>query len=177
MITSPYTFDYYTLIGLRRGCTRADVECANLLLSVRHRPDIASHFVDRWEFVDERDIDVVKYQACLSTLMLYTFLQKAYTYLMTSIMEEEAEKQKQLRANEVKQEEPNGQVARVPEECLQVRSEPYIDVKFDFNQSDCCAKSKASNIRATSSGDYGGTTTKSQQCGWSILGFSFETRL
>jgi hypothetical protein len=108
MITSPYTVDYYTLIGLRRGCTRADVERAHLLLSVRHRLDIASHFVDRCEFVDERDIDVVKYQACLSTLMLYTLLQKAYTYLMTSIMEEEAEKQKQLRANEVKREEPDG---------------------------------------------------------------------
>jgi hypothetical protein len=127
--------------------------------------------------VDERDIDVVKYQACLSTLMLYTLLQKAYTYLMTSIMEEEAEKQKKLRANEVKWEEPDGQVARVPEQCLQVRSEPYIDVKVDFNQSYCCAKCKGSNIRATSSGDYGGTMTKSQRCGWSSLGFSFETGL
>jgi hypothetical protein len=177
MITSPYTVDYYTLIGLRRGCTRADVERAHLLLSVRHRLDIASHFVDRCEFVDERDIDVVKYQACLSTLTLYTLLQKAYTYLMTSIMEEEAEKQKKLRANEVKWEEPDGQVARVPEQCLQVRSEPYIDVKVDFNQSNCCAKCKASNIRTTSLGDYGGTMTKSQRCGWSSLGFSFETGL
>eukprot|EP00253_Pinus_taeda_P012073 PITA_12073 len=124
-LTSPYTVDYYTLIGLKRGCTRADVERAHMLLCLRHTPDKASQFVDRCEFVDERDIDTVKYQAHMSTLMLYKLLQKAYTYIMTSIMEEEAEKQKKLRANEVKQEEPDGQVARV--QCLQVRG-PDINV-------------------------------------------------
>lgn len=149
-LTSPYTVDYYTLIGLKRGCTRADVERAHMLLCLRHTPDKASQFVDRCEFVDERDIDTVKYQARMSTLMLYKLLQKAYTYIMTSIMEEEAEKQKKLRANEVKQEEPDGQVARV--QCLQVRGEPSVDIKVEINPSDYCPESEASNIRATSSG-------------------------
>jgi tetratricopeptide (TPR) repeat protein len=151
-LTSPCTIDYYTLIGLRRGCTRADVERAHLLLCLRHRPDKASHFVDRCEFVDERDIDAVKDQARLSALMLYRLLQKAYTYIMTSIMEEEAEKQKQLRASEIKWEEPDGQVAREAKQCLQVRSEPSIDVKVDFKQPDRCTESEASNTSATSSG-------------------------
>lgn len=151
-LSSPYTIDYYTLIGLRRGCTRADVERAHLLLCLRHRPDKASHFVDRCEFVDERDIDAVKDQARLSALMLYRLLQKAYTYIMTSIMEEEAEKQKKLRASEIKREELDAQVARVPEQCLKVRSEPSIDVKVDFKQSDCCTESEASNMTTTSSG-------------------------
>lgn len=151
-LSSPFTIDYYTLIGLRRGCTRADVERAHLLLCLRHRPDKASHFVDRCEFVDERDIDAVKDQARLSALMLYRLLQKAYTNIMTSIMEEEAEKQNQLRVSELKCEEPDKQGAREPEQCLQVRSEPYIDVKVDFKKSDCCIESEASNMRAKSSG-------------------------
>eukprot|EP00253_Pinus_taeda_P010943 PITA_10943 len=124
-LTSSYTVDYYTLIGLKRGCTRADVEDAHMLLCPRHMPDKASQFVDRGEFVDERDIDTVKYQA-------------------------QAEKQKKLRANEVKQEEPDGQVARV--QCLQVRGEPSVDIKVEINPSDYCPESEASNIRATSSG-------------------------
>eukprot|EP01018_Ginkgo_biloba_P015442 Gb_13961 [translate_table: standard] len=112
-LSSPYTVDYYTLLGLRKGCcTRADVEHAHLLLSLRHRPDKASHFVNRCEFVDDRDIDAVKDQARLSALMLYRLLQKAYTWIMASIMEAEAEKQKKLR------EDCEAQVKRMPEQMM-----------------------------------------------------------
>ncbi|KAH9315872.1 hypothetical protein KI387_024499, partial [Taxus chinensis] len=62
ILSSPYTIDYYTLIGLRRGCKRTDVERTHLLLCLRHMPDKASHFVERCEFVDKRDIDAVKDQ-------------------------------------------------------------------------------------------------------------------
>lgn len=67
-------------------------------------------------------------------------------------MEEEAEKQKKLRDSELKCEEPDRRGAREPEQCLQVRSEPSIDVKVDFKKSDCCIESEASNMRAKSSG-------------------------
>eukprot|EP01018_Ginkgo_biloba_P027414 Gb_38343 [translate_table: standard] len=145
-LSSPCTIDYYTLIGLGRGCTRADVERAHLLLCLRHRPDKASHFVDRCEFVDDRDIEAVKDQARLSALMLYRLLQKAYTCIMTSIMEEEAEKQKQLRANELRREEPNGQVNRMPEKSLQVTNELSFEVRIDLKQSHCCTGNQISSI-------------------------------
>ncbi|KAH9298329.1 hypothetical protein KI387_030011, partial [Taxus chinensis] len=115
-LSNPYTIDYYTLIGLRRGCKRTDVERTHLLLCLRHRPDKASHFVKRCEFVDERDIDAVKDQAHVSALMLYRLLQKPYTYIMTCIMEEEAEKQKQLKAIKARKEDHNVHVNPVPEQ-------------------------------------------------------------
>ncbi|XP_057854540.1 uncharacterized protein LOC131064421 isoform X1 [Cryptomeria japonica] len=100
---SPYTVDYYKLLSLQKGsCTRADVECAHRLLTLRHKPDKASHFVDRCEFVDDRDIDAVKDQAKISAAMLCRLLQKAHTSVMASIMEEEAEKKKLREANDVR---------------------------------------------------------------------------
>ncbi|XP_058076675.1 uncharacterized protein LOC131225209 [Magnolia sinica] len=91
--------DYYALIGLRRGCTRSELERAHLLLSLRHRPDKSTGFVDRCEFVDDRDVDTIKDQARMSALLLYRLLQKGYSSVMASIMDEEAaEKQKQRTA-------------------------------------------------------------------------------
>ncbi|KAJ4968160.1 hypothetical protein NE237_014861 [Protea cynaroides] len=91
--------DFYALIGLRRGCLRSELERAHLLLSLRHRPDRAISFVDRCEFLDDRDVDSVKDQARMSALVLYRLLQKGYSTVMTTIMEEEAaEKQRQKAA-------------------------------------------------------------------------------
>ncbi|KAG9459607.1 hypothetical protein H6P81_004115 [Aristolochia fimbriata] len=91
-----YNVDYYALIGLRRGCTRSELERAHLLLTLKHRPDKSTCFVDRCEFVDDRDVDVVRDQARMSALILYRLLQKGYSSLMSAIMDEEAaEKQRQ----------------------------------------------------------------------------------
>ncbi|XP_068660404.1 uncharacterized protein [Aristolochia californica] len=91
-----YNVDYCALIGLGRGCTRSELERAHLLLTLKHRPDKATCYIDRCEFVDDRDVDVVKDQARMSALILYRLLQKGYSSLMAAIMDEEAaEKQRQ----------------------------------------------------------------------------------
>lgn len=82
--------DFYALIGVGRGCTRSELERAHLLLCLRHRPDKATGFVDRCDFVDDRDVDAVKDQARMSALLLYRLLQKGYSAVMGSIMDEEA---------------------------------------------------------------------------------------
>ncbi|KAL5996344.1 hypothetical protein ACLOJK_026421 [Asimina triloba] len=91
--------DYYALIGLRRGCTRSELERAHLLLTLRHRPDKSIAFIDRCEFVDDRDVDAVRDQARMSALILYRLLQKGYSNIMAAIMDvEAAEKQRQRAA-------------------------------------------------------------------------------
>lgn len=101
--------DYHALMGLRRGCTRSEMERAHLVLTLRHRPDMSSSFVDRCEFMDEWDVEVVKDQARMSSLLLYRLLQKGYSYVMSGIMEAEAaEKQRKKAAAAV------GTAARAP---------------------------------------------------------------
>ncbi|CAH1434174.1 unnamed protein product [Lactuca virosa] len=39
--------DYHSLIGLRRGCSRSELERAHLLLTLRHKPDKSNSFIDR----------------------------------------------------------------------------------------------------------------------------------
>ncbi|KAK2649614.1 hypothetical protein Ddye_017103 [Dipteronia dyeriana] len=82
--------DYYGLIGLRRGCSRSELERAHLLLSLRHKPDKAISFIDRCEFADDRDIDSIKDRAKMSALLLYRLLQKGYTSVMSNIIDEES---------------------------------------------------------------------------------------
>ncbi|KAG5150382.1 hypothetical protein AAZX31_10G014000 [Glycine max] len=87
--------DYYSLIGLRRGCGRSELQRAHLLLCLKHKPDKATCFVERCELADERDLDSVKERAKMSALLLYRLLQKGYTNVMGTIMDEEAaEKQR-----------------------------------------------------------------------------------
>lgn len=91
--------DYYALIGLRRGCSRSELERAHLLLTLRHKPDKANSFIDRCEFTDERDVDSIRDKAKMSALLLYRLIQKGYNNVMTTIMDEEAvEKQKKAAA-------------------------------------------------------------------------------
>ncbi|CAA7388957.1 unnamed protein product [Spirodela intermedia] len=94
-----YNVDYYALIGVRRGCSRSELERAHLLLSLKHRPDKAAAFVDRVEFTDDyRDLDAVRDQAKMSALMLYRLLQKGYSSIMSTVIDEEAAEKQRLRA-------------------------------------------------------------------------------
>ncbi|KAL3517385.1 hypothetical protein ACH5RR_019974 [Cinchona calisaya] len=90
--------DYYALIGLRRGCSRSELERAHLLLILKHKPDKSSGFIDRCEFADERDVESVRDRAKMSALLLYRLIQKGYTSLMTAIMDEEASEKQRKKA-------------------------------------------------------------------------------
>ncbi|CAN4112787.1 unnamed protein product [Withania somnifera] len=90
--------DYYALIGLGRGCSRSELERAHLLLTLRHKPDKSTSFVERCEFADEKDVDSVRDRAKLSSLMLYRLIQKGYTKLMTTIIDEEAAEKQRTKA-------------------------------------------------------------------------------
>ncbi|CAL5352220.1 unnamed protein product [Camellia sinensis] len=90
--------DYYALIGLRRGCSRSELERAHLLLTLRHKPDKSNSFIDRCEFADERDIDSVKDRARMSALLLFRLIQKGHTSVMRIIMEEEAAEERKKAA-------------------------------------------------------------------------------
>ncbi|RDX68383.1 hypothetical protein CR513_52638, partial [Mucuna pruriens] len=92
--------DYYALIGVRRGCSRSELERAHLLLCLRHKPDRATGFIERCELADERDVESVKERAKMSSLLLYRLVQKGYTNVMACIMDEEAaEKQRKKAAS------------------------------------------------------------------------------
>lgn len=90
--------DYYALIGLRRGCSRSELERAHLLLTLRHKPDKSTGFIDRCEFADERDCDSVRDRAKMSALLLFRLIQKGYTNIMRTIMDEEAAEKQRKKA-------------------------------------------------------------------------------
>ncbi|KAL3616164.1 hypothetical protein CASFOL_039554 [Castilleja foliolosa] len=93
--------DYYALIGLRRGCTRSELERAHLLLMLRHKPDKSSGFIDKCEFADEKDIDSVRDRSRMSALLLYRLIQKGYHSVMGTILDEEAAEAEKQRTNSV----------------------------------------------------------------------------
>ncbi|XP_038995854.1 uncharacterized protein LOC120120243 isoform X2 [Hibiscus syriacus] len=97
--------DYHALIGLSRRCSRSELERAHLLLCLRHNPDKATYFIDCCEFADHRDLDSVKDRAKMSALVLYRLLEKSYSSVMCTIMDEEAaeKKRKKAAAIQVKQ--------------------------------------------------------------------------
>ncbi|KAL1350941.1 hypothetical protein HN51_014907 [Arachis hypogaea] len=91
--------DYYALIGVRRGCSRSELERAHVLLTLKHKPDKATGFIERCELADERDLDSIKEKARMSALLLYRLVQKGYTNLMSAVLDEEAaEKQRKKQA-------------------------------------------------------------------------------
>ncbi|KAK9076543.1 hypothetical protein SSX86_004877 [Deinandra increscens subsp. villosa] len=81
--------DYHALIGLRRGCSRSELDRAHLLLTLRHKPDKANSFIDRCELTDELDIDSIRDRAKMSALLLYRLIQRGYTNVMGIILDEE----------------------------------------------------------------------------------------
>lgn len=95
------TVDHYRVLGLSRGCPRTEVERAYLLFSLKHRPDKAAHFIDRCEFVDERDVEVVKAEARSLGLKLFRLIQRAYIGVITAITEEEMSKDSNLRQSDL----------------------------------------------------------------------------
>lgn len=90
--------DYYGLIGLQRGCSRSDLERAHLLLCLKHTPDKATGFLDRCELGNDFDMESIRDRAKMSGLFLYRLLQKGYSSIMTSIMDEEAAEKQRKRA-------------------------------------------------------------------------------
>ncbi|KFK35426.1 hypothetical protein AALP_AA5G283000 [Arabis alpina] len=89
--------DYYSLIGVRRGCTRSELDRANLLLCLRHKPDKALCFIERCDFYDGNEIDSVKDRAKMSSLLLYRLIQRGYTVLTTMVTEEEEEQRRKKK--------------------------------------------------------------------------------
>lgn len=81
--------DYYVLIGLRRGCSRSELERAHLLLMLKHKPDRCSNFIEKCEFADEKDVISVRDRAKMSALLLYRMIQRGYTSLMSTVLDEE----------------------------------------------------------------------------------------
>ncbi|XP_057782198.1 uncharacterized protein LOC131000345 [Salvia miltiorrhiza] len=90
--------DYYALIGLRRGCSRSELERAHLLLTLKHKPDKSSSFIERCEFADEKDVDSVRDRAKMSSLLLYRLVQRGYTSVMSTILDEEAAEKQRKKA-------------------------------------------------------------------------------
>ncbi|KAG2309688.1 hypothetical protein Bca52824_029436 [Brassica carinata] len=89
--------DYYGLIGVRRCCTRSELDRAHLLLCLRYKPDRASSFIERCEFTDQNDVDSVRDRAKMSSLLLYRLIQKGYSAVKTIIAEEAEAAEKRKR--------------------------------------------------------------------------------
>ncbi|XP_051142063.1 uncharacterized protein LOC127258995 [Andrographis paniculata] len=91
--------DYLALMGLRRGCSKSELERAQLLLTLKHKPDGSSSFIEKCEFADE-DVESVRDRARMSSLLLYRLIQKGYSSILSTILEDQlaAEKQRQIAA-------------------------------------------------------------------------------
>ncbi|KAL4339301.1 hypothetical protein GQ457_08G021720 [Hibiscus cannabinus] len=115
--------DYYALIGLKRGCSRSELERAHLLLCLRHKPDKAINFIDRCDLPDECDLDSVKDRAKMSALLLYRLLQKGYSSVMSTIMDEEAAEKQRKKA------------AAALQAAIQVQQTQYSNSKLELAAS------------------------------------------
>ncbi|CAI9300326.1 unnamed protein product [Lactuca saligna] len=91
--------DYHSLIGLRRGCSRSELERAHLLLTLRHKPDKSNSFIDRCEFADELDIESIRDRAKMSALLLYRLIQRGYNNVMGMILDEEVAEKDRKKAS------------------------------------------------------------------------------
>lgn len=116
--------DYYSLIGLRRGCSRSELERAHLLLCLRHKPDKSTSFIERCELADDRDLDSIRDRSKMSALLLYRLIQKGYSSVMSTIMEEEAaEKQRKKAAAALQAAQAAIQIQQTPESESKQKSE------------------------------------------------------
>ncbi|KAJ0691643.1 putative DnaJ domain, tetratricopeptide-like helical domain superfamily [Helianthus annuus] len=93
--------DYYALFGVRRGCSRSELERSHLLLTIRYKPDKFLSFVERCEFVDAGDVELVKERARVSGLLLYRLIQRGYTSLMRIVLDEEALEKQRMKVKHV----------------------------------------------------------------------------
>ncbi|CAH2072054.1 unnamed protein product [Thlaspi arvense] len=94
--------DYYALMGIRRDCSRSELDRAYLLLNLKHKPERSMSFIDRFELTDdEEELDSVKDRARMSTLLLYRLIQKGYSVVTSNIATEQAaEKQRKAAVTE-----------------------------------------------------------------------------
>ena len=78
--------DYYALMGIRRDCSRSELDRAYLLLNLKHKPERSMSFIDRFELTeDEEELDSVKDRARMSTLLLYRLIQKGYSVVTSDL--------------------------------------------------------------------------------------------
>lgn len=147
--------DYYALIGLKLDCSRSELERAHLLLTLRHKPDKSTSFIERCEFADEQDVDSVRDRAKMSALLLYRLIQRGYASLMATIKDEEAaekQRKKAVAALQLMQ-----QQVQLNQEQQQSRTETYgtVVMQQQFQQSgletldsDVCSTALCSNANA-----------------------------
>ncbi|KAK8497560.1 hypothetical protein V6N13_002963 [Hibiscus sabdariffa] len=149
--------DYYALIGLRRGCSRSELDRAHLLLCLRHKPDKATNFIERCEFADERDLDSVKDRAKMSALLLYRLVQKGYSNVMATIIDEEnTEKERKKAVAGLQAAQTAIQVQQTQHSITKPKPEPETRPASMTNSSNvsCCktrAKSSENKVTTTSS--------------------------
>ncbi|KAK9684983.1 hypothetical protein RND81_10G247300 [Saponaria officinalis] len=136
--------DYYSLIGLRRGCSRSELDRAHLLLVLKHKPEKSIGFIDRCEFADERDFDSAKDRARMSAVLLFRLIQKGYTCLSGNIAREEAVEKERKKAElclqdaqaqaQAQQKQLEMQKQRV--QLNKVANEPSVVPKVDVDRPD-----------------------------------------
>ncbi|PWA40499.1 dnaJ domain, Tetratricopeptide-like helical domain protein [Artemisia annua] len=116
--------DHYALMGLRRGCSRSELERAHLLLTLRHKPDKSVSFIDRCEFHEHCDVDSIKDRAKMSALLLYRLIQRGYTSLMRIVLDEEAAEKQRKKASAALQ-----QTMKIEAESKPVKMVPAVPTK------------------------------------------------
>ncbi|XP_028771071.1 uncharacterized protein LOC114728349 [Neltuma alba] len=134
--------DYYPLIGLSRGCSRSELERAHLLLCLRHKPDKAFNFIDRCELADERDLESVKERAKMSALLLYRLLQKGYTSIMATIMDDEAAEKQRKKAAAALQ-------AAQAAESSRLESNLNVSEQVGGNRNNCSVENKPTIVSSS----------------------------
>jgi tetratricopeptide (TPR) repeat protein len=117
--------DYYSLIGLRRGCSRSELERAHLLLTLRHKPDKSSSFIDRCEFADDSDVDSVRDRSKISALLLFRLIQRGYTSIMNAIINEDAAEKQRKKA------------AAVAIQAQQIHDQAKVEAEIVADLSNC----------------------------------------
>ncbi|KAL8142639.1 hypothetical protein V2J09_015671 [Rumex salicifolius] len=92
------TVDYHALIGVRRGCSRSELDRSHLLLVLRHKPDRALAFIDRCEFSSEPERDEARDRSRMSAVLLYRLIQKGYSSVTVAIAEDDKAEKERLKA-------------------------------------------------------------------------------
>ncbi|KAL2635400.1 hypothetical protein R1flu_006879 [Riccia fluitans] len=151
-LESRYTIDYHTILGLTPGCTKNEVERAHLLICLKHRPDKASHFIDRCEFVDERDIEAVKEEARLAATRLFRLIQNAHAGVMHGIVEEEKRKRvlRCLQSASGGAGDDSSRNGILAVDSLEIRESIAADGKELLDDSDSCATPSSWSVKLKS---------------------------
>ncbi|KAI5068223.1 hypothetical protein GOP47_0016568 [Adiantum capillus-veneris] len=83
------SLDAHTILDMPKSCTMDDVKRAYTVLSLKHRPDMATNFIGKCELVDdERDMETVREEVRASAHRLSQLIYKAYTKVLSCISEE-----------------------------------------------------------------------------------------